>query len=257
MTMCLKEIFPFIKAFADAKAEDKVVGYVDILGFSSLVKNLKDPLDFAKIFPNIALLKSEAEHSGELRVFVFTDCIYLTADLQNLEAIFRFIAAYQMALFHSAPTGGNFGKEIDETFLPMLRGGIAYGKMFVLPENMADPALQNIGFVGKAMLDAEQYDDRYQEPAIAIDPSLILKIPHPSSCTCVVPVHRKCDQKEETLVIFDWKKFLEGKVRFDEARDVAIGRANHIIENALRHEPKEDIRQKYVFMRNYLRGAFL
>lgn len=227
--------------------EDKIVGFIDILGFSHRVKTSRNPSDFSTILPIAALQKMGADTIGKPQVFLFTDCMYLIADQKDLEDVLHFIATYQVQLMNSAIPGRAKGERIQEDYLPMLRGGIAFGKMFLASTDSKDAQTQNVSFFGKAMLDAYACDGFCEEPVILVTPEMVQHMKPSSEFIRSFTVHRK--DAEISVSAFDWKRYLEAR---GELLDDLVHDVGRIIDNAIQSTDSEKVKRKYCFMRKYL-----
>lgn len=217
----------------------------------------KHPYDLATILPVTVFHKLECDAVGKLRVFVFTDCMYIVADQQYVNGVLDFISTYQLQLMNSAITTSNLGSRIEDDYLPMLRGGIAFGEMFLANNDSVDAQIQNLSFLGKAMLEAYRCDSKYCEPVIMLTPGMQEILGSNNKFVRLFTVHpkdRKGDKEKESVWGFDWKKYLEctrNNCSGDNMEDF-VNKVEQVIANALQISTRDDVRNKYHFMQRYL-----
>ncbi|MBT1443080.1 hypothetical protein KJI95_00870 [Shewanella sp. JM162201] len=141
--------------------EEKLVAFVDILGFSSLIGKIEEDeklhkvLHWALTHINSYKRTSEMENTAhsDLEVSVFSDCIVVTSDMNNFHALVWAVGWLQAQLL-----GGGI----------LTRGGISIGKV-----HHSDGILY-----GSGMLNAYRIENSAAVyPRIVLDPIFSVRLP--------------------------------------------------------------------------------
>ena len=125
--------------------QDRIVTFIDVMGVKNKIKHSKKPSDFRMYATILNSYAHQPFAEGKLNITMFSDCMYIVSETQHLDQLICLLAnfAYTM-LMNRLPTitvneDGSFTSKIDWDCFK-LRGGITYGKVFVL-----DHAAKNAG----------------------------------------------------------------------------------------------------------------
>ena len=170
------------KAFENAdNYQDRIVAFVDVMGIKNRMKQAATPKDL-KMYAT--LLNGQANQpfaEGKLHITMFSDCMYIICEKQYLDHLVCQLAnmAYTM-LMNRLPTihineDESHWSEIDWDCFK-LRGGITYGKVFVVDQAAKDKGiLLNTNIVlGQAPITAYELESsKAIYPRIITDNSFI------------------------------------------------------------------------------------
>ena len=129
-----------MKAFSDAGSfQDRIVAFVDVMGVKNKMQHANTPSDLTMY---ATILNSHAHQpfaEGKLHISMFSDCMYIVTEVQYLDKLICLLSNFAYTMLHNRlvtiiPDGkGSFNDIIDWDCFK-LRGGITYGKVFVLDE---------------------------------------------------------------------------------------------------------------------------
>lgn len=153
--------------FNNYKYHNKVVCFMDILGYKNIVNQTRNCNNLSDIseLPTLSIIMQQYEKATEtndnkLTVRTFSDCMYVFCDLEDIEILLDFITTFQLQIFRG---GGVNNQNLENKLVPdkliLARGGITYGEMYS----------SNNNFWGPAIIDAYQL-----ESEIAIYPRIVI-----------------------------------------------------------------------------------
>ena len=115
------------------------VAFVDILGFSFMVKDSKKPGDMADLFMALQFIKRNAVAKGRLRLIRFSDSIFVVAPKDAFCDLIEFLSCCTYDLLIRSEQGPTVGGDIKEIMrCCLLRGGVTYGDVFSLKKYLTE-----------------------------------------------------------------------------------------------------------------------
>ncbi|NTW72964.1 MAG: hypothetical protein HGA49_12080 [Eubacteriaceae bacterium] len=134
------------------KSEKKFIAFIDILGFSDLVKANPDLADFAKIYGDIFQPLSHERQAMGINHRLFSDSLFLTSEKRTLDRQLKCLIIFAQKLMNRAIMSG----------LP-IRGCISYGDMI----------LKGDVVVGKPIIDAVKQEGMQEWLGIILSPNCL------------------------------------------------------------------------------------
>ena len=190
-----------MKRILDNEREQKVVAFVDILGFKNKVRNNDSGIRMAMAY----IWKFCHDAKKDFHIYSFSDCIYMVADESKLDKVLELIAVIQRSLFDTGISEIKKGVVSDglSNNVYLLRGGITKGKVYSCQE-------ENILY-GEAVNRAYELESEYAKyPGILLDRTLCeepicKEYTYKYECNDDFQVGEKCSREK---IYFDYFKFL-------------------------------------------------
>lgn len=142
------------EALENNEYEECFVAFVDILGFSNLLKNTKKLSDLAPLFSLLQLIQDNAKRKNKIVLTRFSDSFFVIAPKDAFGELLDFLSCFSMNLLT------NSWQQIDKVTVEqmecrLLRGGVCYGKVFSLKS-----------YLQKKQLEVQELDDLIVGPAV-------------------------------------------------------------------------------------------
>lgn len=171
----MDDTLEMMKSFVDAEYDDKVVAFIDIMGVKAQIEKSEKPSDFLMYTTIMKMIKNQSFAANNLQFFAFSDCMYIIANRQDFNKVLLTLSWLAFCMLFDNSTKVGDGTEngyedilIDNCF--KVRGGITYGKVFVVPQN-------NMVF-GTAPINAYVLEDKTAiYPRILMDDLIMKQLP--------------------------------------------------------------------------------
>lgn len=244
--------------------DEKIVCFLDILGFSNKSKKSEKPLDMQIV----AVLKFDedvAKKLSHVQIYQFADSIVLAADTKNVNALFEVVAniinqmtyeCAQIAIAYGTHPINHQNDIKSQPSLNLIRGGITFGKVLMLDEKIvtdddgSHDVLPAITF-GPAVSVAHYIESKIAKyPRIVIDDAAYQQIRTSESLLKYIAT----DMDNEKY--FDFLLFLKDAYKKDWANinGKFSNAAKCIVANLpeLSQKGKDDIKVKQGWMYQYI-----
>ena len=226
-----------LRKIYNTNPQDKIVAFVDILGFKNKVNDGDSGIRDA-----MAHMWKTCKYAEDLDIFSFSDCLYIVADDTKLKDVLDLIAVIQRELLNIVDedlTGSDL-----KYYIYMLRGGLTKGKVLSCPE-------ENILF-GEAVNRAYELESECAEyPGILLEKDIYINE------TCKKYIYQyKCestceldDQCGKVKYFFDYMKYLKEEKKGGELDVVKI---KELAEKEMENTKDEKIIKKIEWFIEYL-----
>lgn len=217
----------------------QAVCVLDVLGFSNEIKNDKNYIDPIAIMMNTLSEFSEKANSvNVIKSAFFSDSIFLASNLENIAEIFKFIALLQLKIITHQIFIDAAIEEVPNihTKLSLLRGGIVYDDVhFDIAKSI---------YFGPAIVTAHEIEEK-----VAIYPRVIIDDSVFSDDTFARLKLEQYLNVNSNLKYFNFVKYL---VDMGELNDQLINHLLDNVENEIFRCSNQRIKDKYIWMKNYL-----
>lgn len=214
-----------LEIFANLKSEEQYVAFVDILGYKAKIESCNDLRKIALL--NFLMEQYKNEGEEDLRVFTFSDCMYIVGD--KLDIMMKYLACLQIQMLGASPKRLDNGEIYEDVNL--LRGGIAKGTV------IANKELNII--LGPAAIKAYELEcNKAVMPRIILDDSL-----NESEGPYV--------DNDDGISYFNFLKYLNVTEHYQipkDNKDLIINYLNNYITKS----KNDDVNKKYKWFINYL-----
>lgn len=135
----MNKAFDTMKLFNNSQNyQNRIVAFVDVMGVKNKMLSVEKPNDLKMYSTILTSFADQPFAKDKLHISMFSDCMYIIAEEQYLDTMINFLANFSYTmLFNRISTiineNSNIRCEIDWDCFK-LRGGITYGKVFVLDQ---------------------------------------------------------------------------------------------------------------------------
>ena len=244
--------------------DEKIVCFLDILGFSDKSIKSEKPLDMQIV----AVLKFDedvAKKLSHVQICQFADSIVLAADAENVNALFEVVAniinqmTYECAQI--ATTYGihqkNFQNDIkSQPSLNLIRGGMTFGEVLMLDEKIVTDEDGSHDVLPAITLGSAVSVAHYIESKIAKYPRIVIDDAAYQQLRASESVYKYIATDMDNERYFDFLLFLKDvyEKEWDDINSKFSNVANFIEANLpeFSQKGKDDIKVKYGWMYQYI-----
>lgn len=250
-----------MEELSTADYKEQFVAFIDILGYSEILKNSTNPVgDIAIIQGLMDAYKKAADGTKIINSVVFSDSMYIISG--NLKEMIRFISLLQVNLLAAMEIRTDASDLKNGLKVEyggdgrLLRGGIAYGSAYTSPKNSNSAII-----TGPAVLTAYKL-----ESTVAVYPRIVLDL---KACKHIAGHEKKFCLKQDKdglwyvdflsyyhrMMIDDYRSGRTTKRDMIESYKDTIMQWEKWTDTKIKGTNSEKIMQKYCWFMNYLKGA--
>lgn len=225
------------EAIRSMTKSNKLVAFIDILGFKSKVEN---DLEGASILPFIIKRQTDLAKK-EIKVFMFSDCVYLVCEKDKFDVLVELISCIQLHLLNGSPKAYGNGSGQRLTDINLIRGAITYGEVLDYNNEKLNILL------GKAVNEAYVLEsEKAQFPRVILDEKL-------AKCLQNDNINESSFKKDkDDQYYLDFLEYFHHKGTWKDNEQWIDEKIRYIDEKIAGFKDIKDIKDKLLWFREYL-----
>lgn len=130
----MNDYFNELNKLKNAKYEDKIVAFIDVMGMKQLIINSQNPDDLF-MYTVITATWKECPFAKDFKIISFSDCMYIIADKNKITDLFWLLAHFSHCMLFDdslkeRDEEKNICTDIQINNCHKIRGGITFGKVY-------------------------------------------------------------------------------------------------------------------------------